>query len=172
MAVTQKWVELHDLQLATLHAENLSVRGIGERMGFSRNTISRHAKRLGLSFNREQTKAATAAVQADAKAKRARLELQLLDDAEKLRSQMWEPATYIDHGGKDFIKVEWTTTQPTPADKLKLMQAASAALDRSIKIAQLDSDNGAAGAISMLEGLAKQLGVTGPQDDGSHRVVT
>lgn len=163
--MTSRWTEIHDLQLATLHAENLGVRAIAERMGFGRNTISTRAKRLGLTFDRRQTKAATAAVQADAKAKRAALELKLLDDAEKLRSQMWEPATYIDHGGKDFIQVTWTQDEPTSSDKLKLMQAASAALDRSIKISQLDSDNGAAGAISMLEGLAKQLGVTGVEDE-------
>jgi len=165
MTSPAKWNEIHDLQLQTLHTENLGVRAIADRMGFGRTTISKHAKRLGLTFDRTQTKAATAAIQADAKAKRAALELKLLEDAEKLRSQMWQPHTYIDHGGKDFIQVQWTQHEPTPADKLKLMQAASAALDRSIKIAQLDSDNGAAGAISMLEGLAKQMGVQGPQDE-------
>ncbi|MFD2839343.1 helix-turn-helix domain-containing protein [Populibacterium corticicola] len=161
----KRWTDIHDSELATLHAENLGVRAIAERMGFGRTTISTNAKRLGLTFDRRQTRAATAAIQADAKAKRAALELKLLEDAERLRSQLWQPHTYIDHGGKDYVKVTWTQEEPSPSDKLKLMQAASAALDRSIKITQLDSDNGAAGAISMLEGLAKQLGVTGPQDD-------
>ncbi|WP_333811109.1 helix-turn-helix domain-containing protein [Timonella senegalensis] len=161
----KRWTHVHDLQLATLHSENLGVRAIAERMGFGRTTVSKHAQRIGLSFDRRQTKAATAAVQADAKAKRAALELALLDDAQKLRAQIWEPHTYIDHGGKDFIQVTWTQNEPTSSDKLKLMQAATAALDKSIKIAQLDSDNGAAGAISMLEGLAKQMGVHGTQDE-------
>ncbi len=161
----KRWTDIHNTELTTLHAENLGVRAIAERMGFGRTTISTNAKRLGLTFDRRQTRAATAAVQADAKAKRAALELKLLEDAERLRSQLWQPHTYIDHGGKDFIQVTWTQEEPSPSDKLKLMQAASAALDRSIKITQFDSDNGAAGAISMLEGLAKQLGVSGPQDE-------
>lgn len=157
------WEPMHDLQLRTLHSQELSVRGIGEQMGFSRSTISRHGKRLGLVFDQKQTKAATKAVQVTAKARRAILELQLLEDAERLRAQMWEPHEYVDHGGKDFIMVTWTRTEPVPTDKLKLMQAAAAAIDRSVKIAQLDSDTGATGAISLLENLAKSLGVTGPE---------
>lgn len=145
--------------------QELSVRGIAEQMGFSRTTVSRHGKRLGLVFDQRQTKAATKAVQVTAKARRAILELQLLEDAERLRSQIWLPHTYIDHGGKDFIQVTWETTEPTPTDKLKLMQAATAAIDRSVKLTQLDSDRGATGAISLLENLAKSLGVKGPGDD-------
>lgn len=96
----KRWTDIHDAELTTLHAENLGVRAIAERMGFGRTTISTNAKGLGLTLDRRQTRAATAAIQADAKAKRAALELKLLEDAERLRSQLWQPHTYIDHGAR------------------------------------------------------------------------
>lgn len=65
-------------------------------MGFSRTTVSRHSKHLRLVFDQRQTKAATKAVQVTAKARRAILELQLLEDAERLREQIRLPHEYIE----------------------------------------------------------------------------
>lgn len=159
MATIAPWTPEHDTTLAALHAQDLSVRQIAERMGMSKTRIASRAAKAGLGWDRTRTRAATHAAVADAKARRAILELNLLADAERLRAQMWTPVEYIDHGGKDYIEVRWHQDEPTPTDKLKLMQAATAAIDRSIKIAQLDADGGATEATSMLQRLADAMGV-------------
>ncbi|XBH23078.1 winged helix-turn-helix domain-containing protein [Jonesiaceae bacterium BS-20] len=59
MTTNSKWEPTHDLQLITLHKQELSVRGIAEQMGFSRTTVSRHGKRLGLVFDQRQRPASS-----------------------------------------------------------------------------------------------------------------
>lgn len=103
--------------------------------------------------------AATQAAVLDAKARRAVLELTLLDDAERLRAQVWKPHRYWDWGGKDHDFDEITADEPTPTDKMKLMQAASTALDRSLKIAVHDAGAQAEGVRSLLGELGKALGI-------------
>lgn len=129
----------HD-QLRQLHGRGLSCAAIARELGVARSTVSRACAKLGLLFDRAQTKQATAAKVADAKARRATLSLNYLGDAERLREQLWEPHTYRDHGGRDFVEARWTQNEPTPADKLKLMQASTLAADKSIRIEQHDSD--------------------------------
>ncbi|EEP73515.1 hypothetical protein MCAG_03842 [Micromonospora sp. ATCC 39149] len=145
-------------QVRALHAERLSRNAIAKQLGRSGKTISEIAKKLGLSFDREKTKVATAARVADAKDRRAALALALLGDAEKLRGQLWEEAHYVDHGGKEYDRVDWTLPQPTFADKLKIMQATGIAVDRAVKLDQYDADPGIDAAKSMLGALAAGLG--------------
>lgn len=123
-----------------LHAAGESRNAIAEAIGRSGATVSKIAKELGLSFNREGVKAATEAKVADAKARRAALMLDLLEDAQKLRKRLWVDTTYIDHGGRDFTKAEWTQPEPTAADKLKLIQAASTAINSSLRLDERDGD--------------------------------
>lgn len=156
MAATT-WTPHDDATLAALHAQDLSVREIAERMGKGKSTIQRRAHLAGLAFDRARTQAATHAVIIDAKARRAALELALLDDAERLRTQIWEPHEYIDHGGKDFTEVRWTQNEPSPTDKLKLMQAVGLAVDRSVKIAVHDADAGTSEAVGMLDAIAAAI---------------
>lgn len=145
-------------QVRQLHARGLGRNDIARELGRSVSTITAVAKQLGLSFDRSMTAAATAAKVADAKARRAALQLDLLGDAEKLRAQLWVEHEYIDHGGKDFNEARWTQPEPTAADKLKLMQAAKLALDGSLRLDLHDADNGAGEATSMLDALAAGLG--------------
>lgn len=123
-----------------LHEAGLARNDIAREIGRSPSTVSKLAKELGLSFDRSKTQVATAAKVADAKARRARLQLDLLADAERLRQQLWQEHEYIDHGGKEFIEARWTQPEPTSADKLKLMQAAKLALDGSLRLDQHDGD--------------------------------
>ncbi|WP_233513650.1 hypothetical protein [Micromonospora craterilacus] len=85
---------------------------IAETIGRSGRTVSRIAKELGLKFDREKTRAATEAKVADARAKRAARANDLLDDAARLRRQLWQPAHYVDHGGKEYDRVDWTLDEP------------------------------------------------------------
>lgn len=122
-----------------LHAAGESRNHIAEAIGRSGATVSKIAEELGLSFDRSAVKAATEAKVADARARRAALMLDLLADAQRLRAQLWVPHTYIDHGGKDFLRQTWTQPEPSPVDKLKLMQAATAAAGTSMRLDDHDT---------------------------------
>lgn len=149
-------------RLRSMHAAGATRNDIARALDRSGSTVSKYAAEHGLSFDRAGVAAATEARKADAKAKRAELEVLLLEDARQLRAQMWQPHTYIDHGGKDFVRVEWTQQEPTPTDKLKLMQATGSAIDRSLRIAEHDSDQGVDAAKSLLGSLAEKLGLKPP----------
>jgi hypothetical protein len=158
-------------QVAELHGQGLGRNAIAKAIRRSGKTVSEIAAQLGLSFDRGPTRVATEARKVDAKAKRAALALDLLDDAARLRQQLWQPADYVDHGGKEYFRVDWTLKEPTFADKLKLMQAAGIAVDRSVRLDQYDADPGVDAAKSMLGALAAGLGaaydqLTQPAADG------
>lgn len=144
-------------QVAKLHAEGLGRNAIAEAIGLSAGSITAIARQLDLKFDRAAPLAATAARKADCAARRAELELLLITDAHRLRGQIWQQHEYINHGGKEFIEVRWTQDEPSPADKLKLMQAAGIAVDRSLKLAEVDGDSGVVAARSMLGALADGL---------------
>lgn len=155
-------------QVRTLHAAGFGRNDIAREIGRSAGTVTTIAKQLGLSFDRAATADATAAKVADAKARRAALQLDLLGDAEKLRAQLWQPHEYVDHGGKDFDEARWTQPEPTAADKLKLMQAAKLALDGSLRLDQHDGDgsNETVGSLlgSLFDNLVGQHGEQQPVD--------
>lgn len=145
-------------QVRDLHAAGASRNAIAEAIGRSGATVSKIADELGLSFDRSAVKAATEAKVADARARRAALMLDLLGDAQRLRTQLWVETEYIDHGGRDFTSAKWTQPEPTAADKLKLMQAASTAANTSMKLEEHDTGSGGVeGAKSMLGALAAGL---------------
>lgn len=127
-------------QIRRLHAAGHCRNDIAKILERSGATISKAAAKLGLSFNREMVRAATEAKVADAKARRAELMSKLLDDADRLRGQIWEPHEYIENGGRDFVQTRWTQEEPSPMDKLKLMQAASSALSSSMRLDLHDAD--------------------------------
>lgn len=129
-------------EVIELCRQGLSRNEICRRTGVGHSSVSGIVQRAGLTFDRTRIKAATEARQVDLAARRAELQAVLLEDAMKLRAQIWQPHEYIDHGGKDFNEARWTFPEPTPADKLKLMQATTAALGRSIDLAKLDADAG------------------------------
>jgi hypothetical protein len=147
-----------------LHAQGLSRNAIGRQLGRSGKTVSEIAGKLGLTFDRTQTKVATEARKDDARARRAALALDLLDDAARLRRRLWEPASYVDHGGKEFTRVDWTMPEPTFGDKTKIMQAVGIAVDRSVKLDEYDSGASLGQVVSLLDRLAD--GLTGKHGSG------
>ena len=157
------WTAADDVTLTALHGQGKSCHTIAGEMGRSKSTISRESKRLGLLWERSQVQAATAAKVADAKARRAQLQLDLLEDAERLRLQLWEPALVYAFGGRDNDYNEHTIPKPTFADQLKIMQATGTAIDRSIRLADHDSA-GAEAVKNLLGTLADQLGLNDRQD--------
>jgi len=158
MPPRRRWTPEHDEQLRTMHAAEMSVRDIARKLGFGHGTIGRHLTALGLAGgNRTRTAAATQTNRADAAARRAALAVNLLSDAERLRAQLWQPHTYFDWGGKDHDFAEHTVPEPTPADKLKLVQAASALVATIERLTKLDADAGVHEAVGMLDQIAAAI---------------
>lgn len=147
-------------QVAELHAAGRSRNQIAREIGRAASTVSKIAAAFDppLSFERERTQKATAAKVADAKARRAALALALLGDAERLRRQMWAPATIYNFGGKDNDYNERAVDKPPFADQLKIMQTTGLAVDRHVRLVELDADAGVDDAKSMLTDLMGALG--------------
>lgn len=145
-------------RVAELHTAGKGRNDIATEIGRSAGTVSKIAKALGLSFDREATRAATAAKVADAASRRAALALDLLGDAEKLRSQLWTEATVFAFGGKDNIYAEHPLPEPPAVDKLKLLQAAGTAIRDSLRLTEFDAAAGTTDAKAMLTDLAERLG--------------
>jgi hypothetical protein len=158
MAAATPWTVDDDARLTELHAADTPVRAMGAAIGRTRSSIDRRLRFLGLgATTRLGTMAATAANVADAKGRRALLELALLEDAARLRAQMFAPAIVFNFGGTDNTYEERAVAQPVIADQLKLMQAVGVAIDRSLKIADHDNDTGLIDAIGMLDQVAAGL---------------
>jgi hypothetical protein len=119
--------------------------------------ITKIATAEGLSFDREQTKAATAAKVADTKARRAELSSLLLDDAFKLRERLWEQSVQPISTPKGPVKV-WLDLPPA-RDASDFMRAVSGAVKSHVDLEKTDSDSGSDAARSMLSALGEALQV-------------
>lgn len=139
----------------------MSRNAIVRETGVSAGSVSTIVKSAGGSFGErtEKMAAVTKTRKVELADKRALLELELLNDALKLRAQVWKSTDYQQAvGGQSPEVLHWTMAEPIPADKLKLIQAAGIAIDKSLKISDAAGDNGAEQAKSMLAGLAESLG--------------
>jgi folylpolyglutamate synthase/dihydropteroate synthase len=157
------WTTDDDAALRAHHAAGRTLGDTATEMGRSKAAVSRHASLLGLGWDRGQTKAAARAKKLDAEARRAQLKLDLLDDAAKLRKQLWEPVTVFNFGGKDNTFNEHQLPQPPHVDQLKLVQATSAAINAYGRLEQLDVAADTDDARSLLAQLGRALGI----DDGA-----
>jgi IS30 family transposase len=144
-------------QIRDLHANGHGCNDIARQLGRDRSTISRAANDMGLSFDRTQTKAATEARVADTKAKRALLADQLLDDALRLRTQLWEPALVFNFGGRDNTYAERTIDRPDFAGQEKILRSLAVAVDKHARLIELDRDpEGLAAVDAWLRGITGQ----------------
>lgn len=144
-------------------AEILKLQG----QGMSRNDIARQLGRSGASVSKVVADAqrdfvrgpgviaATEANRVDAKARRARLQLGLIEDAERLREQLWQPAKAFSFGGKENTYNETTLAEPTFPDKRNIVQAVSTAVTAIIRIDEHDKvDEGTSGLDAFIAHLA------------------
>jgi hypothetical protein len=157
MPPARPWSADEDQHLRDLAAAGHSVRDMAAELDRHRSSVARRMRHLGIIVDRTATLAATTANVTDARSRRAALELALLEDAERLRRQLFAPTVVFNFGGKDNTYEERTLAQPPHADQLKIVQAAGAAIDRSIKIAVHDADGGIVDALSMLDGIANAI---------------
>lgn len=140
---------------------------VQKQLGISKATVTGWAKATGTRTVRvARTRAATEARAVDLKSRRQELASLLLEDAERLRRQLWQPAKVINFGGKDNTLAETTLPEPQFVDKKNIMTTVSTALSSVAKLEAIDNDNGSNHAKSMLERLADQLNEVNLADDG------
>lgn len=131
---------------------------IAREVGLSGSTVSGIIRDApDVSFDRTATAEATEAARVDAASRRAELSAALLEDAHRLRAQLWQPARHGSFGGKENVWSEVTLDEPTFADKRAILAAVGNAVRDHVKLEQVDADGGAAEAGSMLADLMTGL---------------
>ena len=154
-------------QVAAMHADGKSRNEIARALGRSPSTVSAIAQELGLSFGRERTAAATAAKQADNRARRARLAAEMLDDIARLRAQLFAPTVVFAFGGKDNVYREHKVDRPPPREQRDIVLAITNLIASHLRLVEYDRDTGAAPVAGMLGALFADLQArhgTGPDD--------
>lgn len=164
MSGPREWTPAEEAAIRDHHAAGRSLTWIARELDITKPVLSRKAAKMGLAWDRSRTVKATEAHVADARGRRALLQVRLLDDAEKLRDQLWKPTLAFNFGGKDNTYAEHQLDEPTFADKLKLMQAVGIAVDRSLKLDLHDSAAGAAQVVGLLQQTAAALGLADADD--------
>jgi len=161
----------HDEDVARLHAEGLGRNDIVRELGLTNHLVTQSAKRQGLKFDGSQVLMATEVRRREAQERRAILSLQLLDDAEALRERLFSPMTYVQYGGKDFVRVEDTPEQPVPHDQAALVRGIGMLLDRAIKLDEYDkAGTTLEDAYNFLDGVEIVIrGTAQPSVDGQAR---
>jgi hypothetical protein len=137
-------------QIKALAASGVGCNEIARRLEVSPRTVSRYAPPG--SFDRSATIAAVKARQADMAARRAQLAADLLEDAERMRRQLWEPALVYNFGGKDNDYNERTLDEQPVDGKRTIMQAVSTAVNAHVRLVDHDGDGGVDEAKSVLDG--------------------
>lgn len=153
-------------EVRRLHAEGWSRNAIARQLDRSLSVVTRIARAEGLAFDREATKAATAAAMVDNKARRALLSRRFLEEADKLLDRMNDPYLVHAFGGKDNDFNSRTLDLPPAGEVRNLMTAAGIAFDKHIGAEKHDADAGAEGARSVLGALAAGLQLAAEQIDG------
>ena len=153
-ATSQQWPDSDKAELRDLHSKGLSQREVAERLSRSRAAVSRQSARLGLAWDRSGTKTALAAKAVDNETRWRELEATLLVEAEDCLSQLHRPQRYFAFDSRRGGVIEHNAAEPLPIDKLRLVQAASIAIDRAARTRERVS-GGAEPTVVVFSGLDK-----------------
>ncbi len=154
-------------RLKALHRTGNSRNAIAQKLGVSPSTVSNHAKRLGLSFDRNETAAAVAAHQVDLKARRAAIKERIYARIEKNLTRLEDADGYTyslvmpGSGESASYVATQTDTDPPSGDERNHMSVITGYLATVIKLEQVDNDGGATEAASMLSRLYDALTAPG-----------
>lgn len=121
-------------------ARGMSRNEIARRTGRGVATITRIAQAEGLTFNRtEMMGPALEAQGITLRARRMALAEALLNDAHRLRKQLWEPSMIVQLNYKTGVFVKQKIKEPTAGDKRNLMTALGIAVDKIAELERLDA---------------------------------
>lgn len=158
------WSTTEDAQLTALHAAGTSLHAAAREMGWSKGSVSQHAAKLGLSWDRSRTAKAAEAVVVDNKARRARIVARMYGRMEHLQDRL-EAATFRTvlkgDGGAD--RVRQLDFVPTP-DERNIADTLSRYTAAATKLEAVDAGDGSDAVRSLLGGLARRLGLTDDDD--------
>lgn len=160
------WTNDEDATLRRLHGESRSLHSIAAEMGRHKSTVSIHAKKLGLVWDRRRTAAASEAVAVDNKARRVAIVARLygqteaeLTDLENGRAgRGWRTVLKGSFG----VEETKTLTFVPPVDRRTVAEALSRLLLSAAKLEAIDATDGVERERSLLTQLGQALGVTGP----------
>ena len=144
------WTDEESARLTELHAAGKSLHFIAGELGRSKETVSRWAEKLGLSFSREKTAKAAEAKHVDNKARRARIEERLLAKGEEFLDQLDEPVIVFSFGGPLNEYAEHELTKPDPVSQKHIVQALNTVLTSANKLHEMNAGQQAEKAVSAL----------------------
>ncbi|WP_371538403.1 hypothetical protein OG210_21930 [Streptomyces sp. NBC_00466] len=151
--------------LRQLHRDSVSRNDIARQMGWSVGTITNHARRLGLDFDRSATRAAVEARQVDLKEQRQQAQQRLMDffNRQLNRAQGQYRLTGFDHVGQFVAQL---VPEPPAKETKDLTTAAMQALNGALKLAQVDAESDTDKAKAALGSLGNALSaIYGGADD-------
>ncbi|MDF3280473.1 helix-turn-helix domain-containing protein [Gordonia sp. N1V] len=134
------WTDAERDRIRELHAEGRTLHSIAKELGRSKEGVSRHAKAMGLSWDRSQTAKAAEANHVDNKARRATIETTLLEKVVGLLTEIDGPEEVYGFGGADYVFNSRQLDHMTPRSKKDLMQAVSSALVAANRLHELNSE--------------------------------
>lgn len=141
-------------EIRRLHAEGYGRNDIARATGRSNRTISIHANRMGLTFDRTMTEAATAARRADLAARKADIISALYDIAEDEIAYLTRDGQYELVEVSSGQAVKYTTERLPAQDRRALINAVSLAVSTAHRM-DADEDAGVADGISLVGRLAE-----------------
>lgn len=136
-------------EIVQLIEQGLARNEIARQTGRSLGTITNVANEHGLTFDRSATKTACEARVVDLAKRRADLMAALVEDAHKLRRQLWEPCVEKKvvtlsggmHGVSTWEVVEVEHEQPPFADQQRILTSVGIATDKALAIDKHDNRN-------------------------------
>ena len=155
------------LEICELASEGLPVREIARQLKLAPSTVTRHARQLGVKFDRAGTAAATMARENDAKAKRSEASLRAIDTALAELDKLYQPARIVGVVGGNNAGVHVRVVPRPPAsDRLAIVRIFATLVDTHLKLADI-YDDGAAHARSLLGRLQVSLDLAQTGDYGA-----
>ena len=162
----RRFTTLDEKTLTTLYGEGHTYKEIAVRMDTTSQTVSRHARRMGLPEMKLARNTGPAALAAPSpRQQRTEIAARLLKEAVKMLDAIDEPYIAYAFGGKDFKYVEQRVSC-MPRDKADLARAAVLLLDEHRKLTEFDAEDGAAASRSVLGALAAAIGMAAVELEG------
>lgn len=136
----------------------------GSTVGKIAKELEAHGDLTAPPFDRAKTQRAREALDQDQAMERARLRGLLLQDAHRLRVQLWEPCMFHNFGGKDNTHNSIELPQPTFEQQRAIMATVGTAVDRIVRL-DLGSDAAEKEAASLIKGLVDDIRTRRPKPE-------
>lgn len=139
-----------------LHAQGLGRNAIARELDIGQQTTSLIAADAGLSFDRRRTEQATRAKRADAADRRQAIIHRLYDEADAALDRLAAPTHEYSEVSAGKL-IHWLTDNLSAPDTKALVLTVGTAVDKAIRLEQIDARDGADDVASMLGALGDAL---------------